>query len=470
MYHDDLDRMLTTWIDDPASVPAPPYLGAVLERTRRTRQRPAWASLERWLPMSDKILSRPASPPMRIARLALIALVLVALAVGAAVVGSRLIKQGPALPQGGAAVFTFASIVETSAFGGVGGDIYTVQADGTNLRRLTAGDEVDLHPAFSPDGSRIAFRTFEDGTGNDSIVVMDAGGAGRKVLATSHSGTLDCIRSAPAWSPDGARLLFSTTESCTNSLGLMIVPADGAAPATSLLPAGMNGTLASWSPDGKRIAFLGSEGGGYTGVYVIDVDESGVPAGGVSARRVGPGSPGPLVDAISAPRWSPDGTEVAADNGAKIFAVGATDGFSIHKADGSGTRLDVPNGHNPEWSPDGRRLAFHRQVDQSEWFMERPCTVRMWVIDADGTDERRLDPLADGCGAGPTWSPDGTRLTGSLITSTATDPNPGFHVGVVTVDGSTPVVILPDGGAWSWQPVVAPLPAAPSFPVESPAS
>jgi hypothetical protein len=67
-------------------------------------------------------------------------------------------------------------------------------------------------------------------------------------------------------------------------------------------------------------------------------------------------------------------------------------------------------------------------------------------------------------------SPDGTRLTGSLIAPTATDPNPNFHVGVVTVDGSSPVVILPDGGAWSWQPVVAPLPAAPSFPAESPAS
>ena len=70
--------------------------------------------------MSDKILARPASPPMRFARLLLVALVVLALAVGAAIVGSRLIKQKPPIPQGGAAVFTFASIVETNAFGGVG--------------------------------------------------------------------------------------------------------------------------------------------------------------------------------------------------------------------------------------------------------------------------------------------------------------------------------------------------------------
>ena len=185
---------------------------------------------------------------------------------------------------------------------------------------------------------------------------MDAGGGGRKVLATSHSSTMDCLRSAPAWSPDGTRLLFSTSESCANSLDLMLVPADGTAPATSVLPAGLNGTLASWSPDGKQIAFLGSEAIGYTGVYVADVGASGVPAGGLSARRLGPGSAGTLVEAMSGPRWSPDGTEVAADIGAKVYADGATDGFSIMKADGSGTRLSVANAHNPEWSPDGRRL------------------------------------------------------------------------------------------------------------------
>ena len=105
---DDLDRMLTAWLDDPYTPPAPRYLGQVLERTRHTRQRPAWASLERWLPMADKVLQPTTAPPMRLAWVLLIALLVVAVA-AVAVVGSRLLASST-IPQGGAAVFTFGSI------------------------------------------------------------------------------------------------------------------------------------------------------------------------------------------------------------------------------------------------------------------------------------------------------------------------------------------------------------------------
>ena len=68
----------------------------------------------------------------------------------------------------------------------------------------------------------------------------------------------------------------------------------------------------------------------------------------------------------------------------------------------------------------------------------RPCTARIWVVDADGTNERRLDPLVEGCAPPPIWSPDGTRLASLLIVPTPDDPNLAFHYGVVTVDGSEP--------------------------------
>ena len=84
------------------------------------------------------------------------------------------------------------------------------------------------------------------------------------------------------------------------------------------------------------------------------------------------------------------------------------------------------------------------------------------AIDRDGSHERQLDELGDGCGTPPLWSPDGTRLASVLIT-----PQPGqdplFRLGIVIVDGKSAPVTLGDG-CGSWQPVAAPLP-----PVVSPA-
>ena len=108
---DDLDQLLSAWLDDPFTPPAPQYLERVLARTRRTRQRPAWASLERWLPMADNMLARPASRPMRMTRLVLFALLVLALAAVVAVVGAQLLRPKAVIPQGGAAVLVFATIV-----------------------------------------------------------------------------------------------------------------------------------------------------------------------------------------------------------------------------------------------------------------------------------------------------------------------------------------------------------------------
>jgi hypothetical protein len=135
------------------------------------------------------------------------------------------------------------------------------------------------------------------------------------------------------------------------------------------------------------------------------------------------------------------------------------------KADGSGERLVVEDGFNPNWSPSGTQIAFHRTVDPAEYFNNRPCTVRTWIADASGANERPLDLRADGCGYEPLWSPDGTRIADELIVgATLEDPNLGFHLGFRSVDGDGDAVILAtDFSLGSWQPVAAPLPPAPSF-------
>jgi Tol biopolymer transport system component len=461
-HRDDLDQLLSTWLDDPYTPPAPAYLSQVLEQTRQTRQRRAWANLERWLPMASEFTGRTATPPLRLAWLLIIGLLVVALVAAVAVVGSRLLNSPPAIPEGGAAVLVFASQQGGMSESPVG-DIYTVRADGTDLRQLTNASSaggLDEVPVWSPDGTRIAFRGYHGS--NNSVEVMDAAGGNRITLWTSGiARDAFCAEHDDlAWSPDGRTIIFAAHEACPGEPALFVVPADGSSQAGRLLASGMNGVFPRFSADGRRIAFLGGEiNAEYSGLHVAEVGSAGAGAGGLQARRISPtleGSPG---EQWFSPRWSPDGTELAVamrpfDQPGEIVVV---------KADGSGQRvLASDQATNPTWSPDGKRIAFHRIVDRSEYFADRPCTMRVWVMNADGTGERRLDPLVDGCVLPPIWSPDGTRLLSLVISDDA------FHVGVFTVDGNDPPVVFTESYGASWQPVAAPLPPAPSFTAASP--
>ena len=369
----DVDRLLATWSEDAYSPPAPAYLAKVLDRTRHTRQRRAWASLERWLPMTVTT-DRPAAPrALRLAFILLIVAALVAIAAGIAVVGARLLKPSPALPVGGAAVIAFASDAGDQAMG----EIFTVRADGTDLRRLTnASDDFssDQAPVWSPDGTRIAFRSFHES--KHSVEVIDAGGANRTTLWTSGAGrdVLCAEHDDIAWSRDGQTVVFAAHEACPGEPDLFVVPADGSASARRLLATDMNGVFPRFSADGRSIAFLGSQGGAAnSGLYVADVGSAGAGAGGVAARRIGPDIGGSPVQQVSPPQWSPDGTEIAV---AVDWVFSGTGEIVVVKADGSGQRvLATDQAFNPTWSPDGERIAFHRIVDERNTFSSgrAPC-------------------------------------------------------------------------------------------------
>ncbi len=450
----DVDRLLSTWSGDAYSPPAPAYLSKVLERTRQTRQRHAWASLERWLPMTVTT-DRPAAPrALRVAFIMLVVVALVVAAAGIAVVGARLLKPSPGLPLGGGAVLAFASDEGGQSLG----DIYTVRADGTDLRRVTSAsgdDGAGQAPVWSPDGTRIAFRGYHAST--NSVEVIDAGGGSRTTLWTSGAGRDPyCAEHDDlAWAPDGQSVVFAAHGTCPGRPELFVVPADGSAEAVRILAPGTSGVFPRFSPDGRRIAFLGAEVGGHGSLYVADVGATGVGAGALQGRRVGPDLGDGLVDQQTPPHWSPDSTELAVVVGTVFGGAGE---IVVVKADGSGQRvLATDQAFNPSWSPDGKRIAFHRVVDPSEYWQERPCTMRVWVMNADGSGERRLDPLVDGCVLPPIWSPDGTRLLSLLIADEA------FHVGVLSADGDDPPVVFLQSYGASWQPVAAPLPPAPSF-------
>jgi dipeptidyl aminopeptidase/acylaminoacyl peptidase len=117
--------------------------------------------------------------------------------------------------------------------------IWIVNADATGLTRLTDGSTRDDAPAWSPDGSKIAFTRFAPGPG---IWIMNADGTGQLKLTDGF---------APNWSPDGQRIAYIGDLKGTNQVAT--INADGTGQA--LLTQGSDKDLPVWSPDGTMIAY-----------------------------------------------------------------------------------------------------------------------------------------------------------------------------------------------------------------------
>lgn len=135
-------------------------------------------------------------------------------------------------------------------------DIYVVRRDGTELRRLTTHEGIDLMPAWSPNGQRLAYVSSR-ATGTLDIWTMDVNGGDQRQLTTSRtarpvsgSGTGS---TAPAWSPDGSRLAYVVGVNTTLTLWTMAADGTDKLPLTS--PTGANDNFPSWSPDGQFIIF-----------------------------------------------------------------------------------------------------------------------------------------------------------------------------------------------------------------------
>jgi hypothetical protein len=140
-------------------------------------------------------------------------------------------------------------------------DVYVMNADGSHVVRLTHDPANDVHPTWSPDGSRILFDSRRDGY--PEIYVMNADGSNPVNLTRDPHSDIE-----PAWSPDGRRIAWAATRS--GNFDVWVMNADGSAP-TNLTrhPAGDGQPV--WSPDGQTIVFASERRGNFD-LFVMRAD------------------------------------------------------------------------------------------------------------------------------------------------------------------------------------------------------
>ncbi|MFL6248605.1 MAG: S9 family peptidase [Thermoanaerobaculia bacterium] len=236
-------------------------------------------------------------------------------------------------------------------------DLWLIDADGKNDRRLTFANGADFRPRWSPDGTRLAF--LSDRGGRNAIYLLDPRGGEAQPLTNEPTPIREF-----EWSPDGKQIAFTRID----------------------------------EPSGEGEPRVVGENERVMHLYVVDV-ESG------KCRKL-------TSDQLSTfdLSWSPDGSEIALAraNGTGLDALHSTDLHILSLRDGTIRPLVVRPGHdrNPRYSPDGKSIAFTSAGGAGHWLVE----FDIYVIPSAGGTPRKVSAAYDRTPEGHEWTEDGRGL------------------------------------------------------------
>lgn len=177
-------------------------------------------------------------------------------------------------------------------------DIWLMNADGTGKHQITKGDGISQSPAWSPNGMRIAFTWWEHADHVPSVIkIMDRNG-GNIQTVTKFRGI------GPAWSPDGSRIVFaSDNDNPTKKFNIWVISVNDGTLVRLTRDANTNHVLPSWSP-GAHILFTARSGGWGSQIYVMNNK-------GLNLVKLADGMTDfPTPKFLSKAQWTPDGRKI----------------------------------------------------------------------------------------------------------------------------------------------------------------